>query len=163
MRLRVKGPRDVAAGLIYLAFGGLMFHAALGYRLGTAGRMGPGYFPRLLALVLIGLGLIALVRGFIVAGEKIEAVKWKSLTLVLASTALFGFLLERLGLALALIALVLVAAAASKEFRFEWKALAGVVALAAFCTLVFVKGLGVPMPVSGPWLEPFASFLPWLR
>ncbi len=163
MRLRVEGPRDVLAGLIYMAFGGLMFYAALGYRLGTAGRMGPGYFPRVLALILIALGLISLVRGFVVRGEGIEAVKWKSLTLILASTLLFGALLERLGLALALSALVLVSAAASKEFRFEWKALAGVVALVAFCTLVFVKGLGVPIPILGSWLEPIASFVPWLR
>ena len=163
MRLRVEGPKDVLAGLIYMAFGGLMFYAALGYRLGTAGRMGPGYFPRVLALILIALGLVSLVRGFLVHGEKIERVKLKSLTLILAATALFGGLLERLGLAMALIVLMLVSAAASEEFRFEWKALAGVAAFVVFCTLIFVKGLGVPMPILGSWLEPIASFMPWLR
>lgn len=163
MRLRVEGPKDALAGLIYMAFGGLMFYGALGFRLGTAGRMGPGYFPRVLALILIALGLVSLVRGFLVHGEKIEGVKWKSLTLILASMALFGVLLERLGLAAALTVIVLVSATASEKFRFEWKALAGLAALVVFCILVFVKGLGVPMPILGSWLDPIASFVPWLR
>lgn len=163
MRLQVKGPKDVLAGLIYMAFGGLMFYGTLNFRMGSAGRMRPGYFPRALALILITLGLISLVRGFLVRGEKIEKVKWKPLTLVLVSTALFGVLLERLGLAVALIVLVLVSATASEEFRFEWKALAGLAALVVVCILVFVKGLGVPMPILGNWLEPIASFVPWLR
>ncbi len=163
MRLQVKGPKDVLAGLIYVAFGGLMFYGALSFRMGTAGRMGPGYFPRVLALILITLGLVSLARGFFVHGEKIEEVKWKPLTLVLVSIALFGVLLERCGLAVALIMLVLVSATASEKFRFEWKALAGLAALVVVCILVFVKGLGVPMPILGSWLEPIASFAPWLR
>src|SRR5512133_3393077 len=102
MPLRAKGPRDVLAGLLYIAFGGLMFGGALRYRVGTVGDMGPGYFPRVLALMVILLGLVSLVRGFLVRGESIEGVAWKSLALVLGSCALFGFLLERAGLALAL-------------------------------------------------------------
>ena len=121
MGLRIIGSRDVVAGLIYLSFGGLMFHGAPGFRMGTAVRMGPGYFPRALALIMVVPGLISLARGFCVSGEKIDGVKWKSLLPILVSTALFGLLLERLGLALALVVLVLVSAIASKEFRFGWK------------------------------------------
>jgi hypothetical protein len=163
MRLRLEGPKDALAGLIYIAFGGLMLYGAIGFRLGTAGRMGPGYFPRVLALILIALGIVSLVRAFLVRGEKIEGVEWKPLALILASTVLFGILLERVGLAGALIALVLVSAAASKEFRLDWRALVGLGALIAFCILVFVKGLGVPMPILGTWLEPIVTFVPWLR
>jgi hypothetical protein len=59
-----------------------------------------------------------------------------------------------LGLIIALLALVLTSAAASERFRFDWRAALGLVALIVFCALVFVKGLGVPMPLFGPWLEP---------
>ena len=163
MQLRVEGPKDVMAGLIYIAFGGLMVWGALGYRLGTAGDMGPGYFPRVLAVILIMLGLVSLVRGFLVRGQKIGGMSWKPLVMVLASSVLFGALLERAGLVVALAVLVLVSASASKKFRFDWRALIGLAALIAFCIICFVKGLGVPMPILGSWLEPVAPFMPWLR
>ena len=161
--LRVEGPKDVLAGLVYIAFGGLMIWGALGYRLGTAGDMGPGYFPRVLAVVLMILGLISLVRGFLVRGEKVAGVAWKPLAMILGSSLLFGVLLERAGLAVALAVLVLVSASASSKYRFDWKALIGLAAFIAFCIICFVKGLGVPMPILGRWLEPLAPFLPWLR
>jgi hypothetical protein len=159
----MAAPKDVWAGLIYIALGGAMFWVALGYRLGTAGRMGPGYFPRVLALILVLIGIISLVRGLIVQGEPVGDLAWKPLALISLSSVLFGLLLERAGLAVALAALVLVSASASNQFRWDGKALAGLVALVAFCVLVFVKGLGVPMPILGSWLEPVAVMAPWLR
>jgi len=163
MQLRAAGPKDVWAGLIYIAFGGGVFWATLSYRLGTAGRMGPGYFPRVLALILITIGVISLVRGFIVRGTPVGEMAWKPLAMISLSAALFGLLLERAGLMVALAALVLVSASASKEFRWDPKALVGLVGLIAFCVLAFVKGLGVPMPILGSWLEPLAVMAPWLR
>ncbi|HEX2724187.1 MAG TPA: tripartite tricarboxylate transporter TctB family protein, partial [Beijerinckiaceae bacterium] len=71
-----------------------------------------------------------------------------------------GLLLEPLGLVAALAVLILMSAAASEHFRFQWSAAAGLVALVAFCAAVFVKALGVPMPLIGAWLSPFLS--PWL-
>ena len=163
MSIRVVGPKDVVAGLIYIGFGGLMLWVGLGYKMGTAGDMGPGYFPRVLATMLILLGVASLVRGFTVRGDRLGGVAWKPLVLVLASSVLFGLLLERAGLAVALAVLVLVSATASKKFKFDWRALLGLAALIAFCILCFVKGLGVPMPILGRWLEPVAVLMPWLR
>lgn len=45
-------------------------------------------------------------------------------------------------------------AAASEKFRFEWTATAGLVGLVVFCSVVFVQGLGVPMPLVETWLQP---------
>ena len=162
MRLSIRAPRDVWAGLIYIVLGGAMYWAALSYRLGTAGRMGPGYFPRVLAALLVGIGIISVLRGLVVEGEPIRAVRWKPLVLVLLSTSLFGILLQPAGLIVALSVLALVAAAASREFRFDWRASAALVALVAFCAAAFVRGLGVPMPLLGRWFESLATFLPWL-
>jgi hypothetical protein len=163
VQLRMTAPKDVWAGLIYIVFGGAMFWIALGYRLGNAGRMGPGYFPRVLALILIAIGIVSLVRGLIAHGEPVGDIALKPLALISLSSVLFGLLLERAGLPVALAALVLVSASASKEFRWDMKALAGLAALIVFCVLAFVKGLGVPMPILGSWLEPIAVLAPWLR
>jgi hypothetical protein len=54
---------------------------------------------------------------------------------------------------IALLALVLLSAAASEKFRFDWWAVLGLVGLIAFCSLVFVNGLGVPAPLIGSWFE----------
>ena len=162
MRLSIRGPRDVGAGLIYTVLGGAMFWGALSYRLGTAGRMGPGYFPRVLAAILVVIGIVSLLRGLLVTGEGIKAIRWKPLFLVFISSSLFGVLLEPAGLIVALLVMTLVAAAASREFRFDWKASIALVVLIAFCAAAFVKGLGVPMPLLGRWLEPLTAILPWL-
>ena len=154
MTSRVQSPKDFWTGLIYLAVGAGVIVIGRNYSVGTASRMGPGYFPLALAGLLILFGLVAVVRSFLVQGEPIRAFAWKPLVLVLVGTALFGALIGTLGLIIALLALVLTSAAASEKFRFDWRAALGLVALIAFCSLVFVKGLGVPMPLFGPWLEP---------
>jgi hypothetical protein len=142
MTSRVQSPKDFWAGLIYLAVGAAVIFIARNYSVGTASRMGPGYFP------------LAVVRSFIVPGEAIGTIAWKPMLLILVATVLFGALVGTLGLVVALLALVLTSAAASERFRFEWRAVLGLLVLIVFCSLVFVKGLGVPMPLFGPWLEP---------
>ena len=154
MTSRVQNPKDFWTGMIYLAVGASVIFIGRNYSVGTASRMGPGYFPLALSGLLIVFGLAAVVRSFIVPGEPIGAFAWKPMVLVLGATALFGALISTLGLVIALLALVLVSAAASEKFRFDWRAVLGLVALIIFCSLVFVKGLGVPMPLFGPWLEP---------
>jgi hypothetical protein len=85
------------------------------------------------------------------AGRTLGKFAVKAGFLVILATVLFGVLINRAGLIIALLALVLVSAAASEKFRFEWKAAAGLFVLIAFCALVFVKGLGVPMPLIDTW------------
>jgi hypothetical protein len=151
MPTAIKNPKDFWTGVLYVAFGGAAFWIARDYGMGTASRMGPGYFPLVLSALLMLFGVISLVRSFIVPGEAIGKLALKAGALIIGATAVFGFLLPRAGLIVALLALVLISASASPKFRFEWKALAGLVALIAFCALVFVKGLGVPMPLLGSW------------
>ena len=160
----VRAPKDFWAGLIYIAVGVIALWVGADYKMGTAGRMGPGYFPKVLAGLLIGLGALSLLRSVVSKGEPIGEIVWGPLALILLACALFGVLLPGFGLIVALLALCLVSAAASKAFAFDWKATGGLVLLLAFCTLVFVKGLGVPMPILGSTLEPIIGpVLPWLR
>ena len=151
--MAIRNPKDFWTGIIYLVFGGFAFWIARDYGMGTASRMGPGYFPTVLSSLLMLFGVIAIVRSFIVPGEPIGTFAWKAAVLVLLATLLFGFLIIRGGLIAALLALVLVSASASDKFKFDWKATLGLVLLVAFCSLVFVKGLGVPMPLLGTWFD----------
>jgi hypothetical protein len=151
MSTLIRNSRDFWAGLLYAGFGTAAIAIARDYGWGSSSRMGPGYFPTILGALLLLVGIASFVRSFFVAGEPIGAIAWKGLLLVTAGTALFGMLLRPAGLVLALLALVLVSAAASARFRLDWRALALMVALIAFCALVFVKGLGLPVSLLGTW------------
>jgi hypothetical protein len=148
----IRNPKDFWTGVLYLLFGAAALWLARDYGMGSAGRMGPGYFPNVLAALLMLFGVISVVRSFVVPGPPIGKIAIKAAVLIIGATLAFGFLLPRAGLIVALLALVLIAASASERFRFDWKALAGLVVLVAFCALVFVKALGVPMPLAGTWL-----------
>jgi hypothetical protein len=151
VKLVIRSEKDFGAGLLYLGFACAALWIGRNYPLGTAGRMGPGYFPIALASGLALIGAVSLIRSFLQKGKPVKGVAWKPLILVLGATALFGFLINTAGLVVALTVLVLVSAAASAHFRFDWRAALGLVALVVFCSLVFVKGLGVPAPLFGLW------------
>lgn len=151
--MRISSPRDFWTGLIYVVLGAGAYWIALEYKIGTVGRMGPGYFPRVLAAILFFIGLVSLARAFVLKGEPIGHLAWKPLLMISGAIILYGVLVHKAGLVIALLALILVGAAASKEFDLHPKALAGMAALIAFCSAVFVKGLGLPIPLAGPWVK----------
>lgn len=153
MDRRIRAPKDFGAGLIYVAVGSAVLLMNQAYTVGPASRMGPGYFPRLLAILLLLIGAFALARSFISSGEEIQPVAWRPLVLVSLATGLFGYLLLRAGAVVALSVLCLLAALASRRFPLGWRAAIGVAGLVAFCLLVFVKALGVPLPLAGRWLQ----------
>lgn len=151
MTMAIKSPKNFWTGVMYVAFGGIAFVFSRDYPFGAAGRMGPGYFPTVLSVLLMGLGALALLRGLRKDGAALGGFAWKPVLIVLASTAAFGFLLRGAGLIVALFVLIFGSASASVKFRFDWKTTLMAVALVVFCALVFVKALGLPMPLFGPW------------
>lgn len=146
----IRNPRDFWAGLIYLVIGLSAFYIAQDYEMGTAVRMGPGYFPRVLSILLALIGLAALVRSFIRPGEAVGRLAWWPALLVLGATAIFGLLVRGAGLVLSLFVLVLISAYASRQFRLPSTVLLAA-GLAVFSALVFLKGLGIPLPLLGSW------------
>ena len=145
-----RNAKDFWTGLIYILFGSSVIFIARDYTMGNAFRMGPAYFPTVLSVILILLGAISLIRSFITAGTPIGAFAFKGLTLVSLSVLVFGFLVRGAGLAVALPLLVIISAYASMRFR--WRpTLLMAVGLTIFCSLVFLKGLGIPLPIIGPW------------
>lgn len=147
----IKNQKDFGAGVLYVAFGAVGYYIARDYGMGQASRMGPGYFPTVLSVLLMLFGFAAVIRSFIAPGEGIGGFAWKPTLFVVGSNVVFGLLLIPAGLIIALIALCLISAAGSHYFKFEWKAVGALVLLVVFCALVFVKGLGVPMPLLGTW------------
>ncbi|GGE49277.1 hypothetical protein GCM10007276_28010 [Agaricicola taiwanensis] len=147
----IRAPKEFWMGLLYLALGGAGILIAQHYPFGTASRMGPGYLPSLVCGLLMLFGVISLVRAVRLTGEPIGEIAFKPLFLVLLSVFAFAALSLRAGLVIAIIALVLISAAGSRYFTFSWKAMAGMLVLVAFCSLIFVRGLGVPLPLIGTW------------
>src|SRR5512134_1298483 len=146
----IRSPKEFWAALVYLGFGLAAVLIARDYGMGTAFRMGPAYFPTVLGGVLVLVGVISLARSFLRPGEPVGAIAFRPLLLVLAGIVASGFLLRGAGVAVALPVLVVVSARASGKFRWG-PTLALAAGLTAFCVLVFLKGLGVPLPIIGPW------------
>jgi hypothetical protein len=147
----IRNSKDFGAGVLYILFGAVGFIIGRDYGMGQASKMGPGYFPTVLSVLLMAFGIAAVVRSFIKTGEPVGKFAWKAMAVVVGATVLFGLLLIPAGLIIALLVLCLVSASGSHYFKFEWKAIGLLVVLVTFCALVFVKGLGVPMPLLGTW------------
>ncbi len=134
--------KDFLSGLMFIGFGLIALYFGQKLALGTTVRMGPGYVPRMLALIMMGLGLLICVIALVAGGEAVEKPKWKPITLVTIGILCFAFLFERAGLLPALIVLILIASLAGEEFKLT-EVIGNMVMLAIVCTLVFKVGLGM--------------------
>lgn len=143
MDARLVHNKDFLAGLLMLGIGAVAFYMALDYPFGSAMRMGPGYFPRVLAAILMLFGLYVLVRG-LRTGERVRGVwGWRPLALITVALVVYGWTMDRLGMVPALVAMFFISAAAGHEFR--WKEVIVLTALmTVFAVGVFVYGLGLP-------------------
>lgn len=154
----MKTSHDTALGSFFVAIGGVAFLMALDYPFGTTGRMGPGYFPVIVSSMLVLVGVAVLLRGRLAGSPPIGSIRWKPLLIAPAAIALFGLMIEPLGLPLAILLLVIGSATASVKFRLDWKATLGAVAFSALCSAVFIKLLGLPIPLAGSWLRAVGLF-----
>jgi len=150
--MTIRNPRDFWAGTIYLALAVAVLWIGRAYPLGSSARMGPGYFPIALGLLLAMFGAASVARSFVRAGEPITPFAWRPLLLVLGSVVAFGLLVHGLGALIALPILIVIAAMASRYSRPDATSVAALIGMTAFCVLVFIKGLGMPMPLIGAWL-----------
>ncbi len=150
-RIAVLGPGDFWSGVLLAGLGLGFGLLALTYELGRPTRMGAGFFPFALALVLFLIGLATTARSLLRAGPPVVAIALRPMALVLGAVVAFGALLQGVGLAAVLVVVVLASARASVRFR--WRSailLAG--AVSALSVLVFATALQLPIPVVGRWL-----------
>ena len=143
--------KDFLSGLMFIGFGLLALYIGQKLALGTPVRMGPGYVPRMLSLILIGLGALVCIIAVVSGSEPVERPKWKPITLVTVGIVCFALLFERAGLIPALIVLVTIASLAGEEFKVT-ETIGLIVALSVLCTLVFKVGLGMNIYIlRGVW------------
>jgi hypothetical protein len=141
--MRMKGPKDFWAGLMFLGFGLGFLAMAQTLSMGTAVRMGAGYFPRVLGGFLAILGVLIFFKAFLVDGLKVPRLYLKPNLFVLGALVLWALLLRPLGLVLSTAVMIFVAALGGFDFR--WKEVFILsVALIAGAVGVFVYGLGLP-------------------
>ncbi|MBB6466606.1 tripartite tricarboxylate transporter TctB family protein [Aminobacter carboxidus] len=144
-------PTNGACGAIFVATGAFFAIQSLGLDLGTTFRMGPGYFPLVLALVLILLGAIVIVQATKVAGEPLGPIAWRGMAFILPAPVFFGLTVRGLGFVPSIFLTCLIAAFASTRM----KPLAAVILSAGvtlFSVIVFSYALGLPFQRFGPWL-----------
>ncbi len=146
--MQLRNRQDFWSGVMFIALGLGFAWQATGYQMGTAARMGPGYFPFWLGLVLALIGAVVLLSSISPKAEETHVARfeWRILLLVIGSVVLYAFLLRPLGIYLSVAILVIVSSLASHEF--SWKvALGNAVFLVAFSYLAFIKGLGLIFPL----------------
>jgi len=151
--MKIKSQQDFWAGLMFIAFG-LFFVivSQMHYQMGTAVRMGPGYFPTVLGGILALLGLIVLGGSLAEAGPDVPKFHFRPLIFLAASSLAFAYLLKPLGLMLASAALIFISAYGGHEFKFKEVAWLTVV-LVISSVVVFVWGLALPFPVCPSFIE----------
>jgi hypothetical protein len=116
------------------------------YAMGEAIRMGPGYFPRALGVLLLAFGAVLSLRAIRSTKEPLSAWHVRPLLIVLVSLALFCLALNWLGLVVSGMVLVFIASLASTEFRWKEALISGIIQ-GAFAVVLFVYGLKIPLSV----------------
>jgi hypothetical protein len=144
----IRQKKDFWSGVMFVALGALFIVWSREYQFGTAQRMGPGFFPTILGVLMALLGVLVAVPSISKKSPivEIDRIGWRGLIIVLAAVLLYALLLLRLGFVVSLIVLIVLSAVASEEFR--WKeTIISVVVLGITSYLVFVKGLELQFPV----------------
>ena len=142
----IRHPKDFWAGLMFIAVGAATVFLSFDYSLGTAARMGPAYFPRILGGLLMLLGAILTARALRLRGDAISRFAWRPILLILGSVVLFGMVVQTTGLVLATFMLIGISTYGGREFHWKEVLIASAV-LAAIAVGMFVLGLGLQFPI----------------
>lgn len=136
----------IPPGLFFIALGAAALWMSSDYPLGDLNRMGPGYFPRMLSLGMIGLGVLTVLRGLPeLAGAKGLGTRLgRSFWPIPFAMVVFGLSVERIGLLAALALTLAIAGVAHREARIKEVAIS-IVTLIALSVLIFVIVLKLPL------------------
>ncbi len=151
MKFDWRNNRDFFAGLMYIVTGAAGWWIARDYPFGSALRMGPGYFPSVLSVMMIAFGVAVMMMG-VKNNEKIKGnLSLRALIVLPLATVAFGYLMEEVGFIPAMLVLIPFAAVAGREFKWL-EVLLLTIGLTVLCTAMFIYGLGLPYPlIKGMW------------
>ena len=146
--MKLKNPKDFWSGVMFamIGFAFAIIVKAYEYPMGTGSRMGPGYFPYVLGIIMGVLGLVIIVQAWISEGGPVAKFAWKPLFWVLGAFIVFGLTAKWAGLVVAIVLLVVISSYGGHEHK--WKEAIISSAILAVCSVgVFVYGLKLPFPI----------------
>lgn len=150
--LKALTSQDALSGLLFMVLAAAFAYFAQGLSLGTALRMGAGYFPLVLSGLLGLIGLAIFVRGLLGDGGEMTPFAWRGFILVTASVVVFGVGLNGLGLGPTVAIAAVLATLASGQVGLR-NAVILSAGLVVFTWAVFILGLGLPIALIGSWLS----------
>lgn len=153
----IKSEKDFYSGLMFTVVGGAFAIGATHYNIGTGARMGPGYFPLVLGVILAILGGMIMFKGLVTrteTGDKLGSMAWRPLVYIIGANVLFGILLGGLpkiglpamGLIPAIYGLTILASLAGEQFKLREVLILATI-LAAISYGGFVKLLNLQFQV----------------
>ena len=146
--MQLRNKQDFWSGVMFIVLGLAFAWKATSYSMGTAARMGPGYFPYWLGIIMAALGALIVLNSMRKSAEKTEIAKldFKILAIICVSVLAFAVMLRPLGLLLSIMAVVLISSTAGHDHN--WKTtIINAVCLTVMCWAAFVKGLKLVFPI----------------
>ena len=155
--MKIKSQKDFFAGLMFMVTGIAFAWGATNYSIGEGARMGPGYFPLMLGILLAIIGAAVVFSALVVEtedGDKIGSWAWRPLGFIIGANVLFGICLggipkigfPSLGLIIGIYVLTFVSSLASDEHNNKEVAVLATV-LAVMSYLAFIVLLKLQFPV----------------
>jgi len=155
--VNIKSQKDFFSGLMFMGVGVAFAWGASGYSIGSGARMGPGYFPLALGILLAVLGGIITFKALVVEtvdGDKVGAFAWKPLIFIILANLVFGAMigglpiihLPPMGLIAGIYALTFISCLAGDAFKWKEAFVLGTI-LAAMSYLAFIALLKLQFPV----------------
>ena len=155
--MHIKSQKDFFSGLLFIGVGIAFAWGATTYNVGEGARMGPGYFPLMLGIVLGVIGAVVLFTSLVVeteGGDKIGKWAWRPLFFIIMANLLFGVLLAGLpsiklpgmGMIAAIYGLTIVASLADGHFHVrDTLILATVLAVGSYLAFITLLKLQIPV------------------
>lgn len=147
--MKIKSQRDFFSGLMFVVVGVVFAVGATNYSMGSSARPGAGYFPLMLSVILSILGAIVMFKALTIeteGGDPIGSFAWKPLLVIVASIAVFGLALPRLGMFVTIPLLIVMVSFAGDEFHWKGVLLSSVV-LTLGSWVIFIWGLNLTIPL----------------
>ena len=143
MQLKIKSQRDFWAGIMFVVAGILGITISSKYPMGTIRHMGPGYYPRLIGILITILGAIISLTAFKIEGEKIDPFGWRGLVMLTLAFSFFGWAVDRIGFIPAMFVLVICSAYAGKKAKLLHVLIMGAILIIG-SVFLFIYGLKLP-------------------
>ena len=140
---KIANNADFWAGVMFIIFGAAAIYMSRDYPMGSAMRMGPGYFPHYLGILMVLFGLGIGIRGYFRGSEEIGRWAFRPIVVLSVGVLAFGFLIEQVGFIPSLVALILITSLSGTEFKLLEMLLVTAV-LVAGAVAVFIYGIGLP-------------------